>query len=37
MAVVLVDSAGEVPVAVGLRAVGRLIMKMLSKTRRTIE
>jgi hypothetical protein len=37
MAVDLAASAGEVPAAVGLQAVGRLIMKMLSKRRRTIE
>jgi hypothetical protein len=35
MAGALVGLAGEVPVAVGLRGVGRLIMRMLSKTRRT--
>ena len=37
MAAGLVVLAGEVPVAVGPQAVGRRIMKMLSKRRRTIE
>jgi hypothetical protein len=33
----LAGLAGEAPAVVGLQAVGRLIMKMLSKRRRTIE
>jgi hypothetical protein len=37
MAVDLAGLAGEAPAAVGLQAVGRLIMTMLSKRRRTIE
>jgi len=37
MAVDLAVLAGEAPVAVGLRVVGRRIMRMLSKRRRTIE
>jgi hypothetical protein len=37
MAADLAGLAGEAPAAVGLQAVGRLIMRMLSKRRRTIE
>jgi hypothetical protein len=37
MAAALAGLAGEAPAVVGLQAVGRLIMKMLSKRRRTIE
>jgi hypothetical protein len=37
MAADLVVLAGEVPVAVGPQAVGRLIVKILSKRRRTFE
>jgi hypothetical protein len=37
MTVDLAGLAEEAPAAVGLQAVGRLIMRMLSKRRRTIE